>query len=137
MKGKKLMLEEEEEEPEAELEAEQEAKLDLEAQLESEPQELSPRSEDKKKVGQEGGLSALVFDQSVLQAKTTCVKRLEPGRVENQGAKCSLPPMTRGMRIHTQHHHIDVIYRHMAVAFQLLCAVRSLMKFYMEAQYTK
>ena len=56
------MLEEEEEEPEAELEAEQEAKLDLEAQLESEPQELSPRSEDKKKVGQKGGLSALVFD---------------------------------------------------------------------------
>ena len=53
------MLEEEEEEPEAELEAEQEAKLDLEAQLESEPQELSPRSEDKKKVGQKGGLSAL------------------------------------------------------------------------------
>ncbi|XP_055429448.1 1-phosphatidylinositol 4,5-bisphosphate phosphodiesterase delta-4 isoform X3 [Bubalus kerabau] len=49
VKGKKLMLEEEEEEPEAELEAEQEAKLDLEAQLESEPQELSPRSEDKKK----------------------------------------------------------------------------------------
>lgn len=35
------------------------------------------------------------------------MKRLEPGRVENQGAKCSLPPMTRGMRIHTQHHHID------------------------------
>ena len=62
MKGKKLMLEEEEEEPEAELEAEQEAKLDLEAQLESGPQELSPRSEDKKKVGQKGGLSALVFD---------------------------------------------------------------------------
>nr|pir 1-phosphatidylinositol-4,5-bisphosphate phosphodiesterase (EC 3.1.4.11) delta-2 - bovine [Bos taurus] len=49
VKGKKLMLEEEEEEPEAELEAEQEARLDLEAQLESEPQDLSPRSEDKKK----------------------------------------------------------------------------------------
>ena len=40
MKGKKLMLEEEEEEPEAELEAEQEAKLDLEAQLESRKEEL-------------------------------------------------------------------------------------------------
>uniref|UniRef100_A0A8C6FQB5 Phosphoinositide phospholipase C n=1 Tax=Moschus moschiferus TaxID=68415 RepID=A0A8C6FQB5_MOSMO len=50
VKGKKLILEEEEEEPEAELEAEQESTLDLEAQLESEPQELSPRSEEKKKV---------------------------------------------------------------------------------------
>ena len=44
------------------MEAEQEARLDLEAQLESEPQDLSPRSEDKKKVGQKGGLSALAFD---------------------------------------------------------------------------
>lgn len=94
MKGKKLTAEEEEEEPEADLEAGQEAELDLEAQLESEPQELSPRGEDKKKVGQEGGLSALAFDQSVLQAETPRVKKLEPGRVENHGAKCSLPPMT-------------------------------------------
>ena len=73
MKGKKLTAEEEEEEPEADLEAGQEAELDLEAQLESEPQELSPRGEDKKKVGQEDGLSALAFDQSILQAETpTC-----------------------------------------------------------------
>ncbi|KAF4014119.1 hypothetical protein G4228_005503 [Cervus hanglu yarkandensis] len=50
VKGKKLTAEEEEEEPEADLEAGQEAELDLEAQLESEPQELSPRGEDKKKV---------------------------------------------------------------------------------------
>nr|CAI9702671.1 unnamed protein product [Rangifer tarandus platyrhynchus] len=49
VKGKKLTAEEEEEEPEADLEAGQEAELDLEAQLESEPQELSPRGEDKKK----------------------------------------------------------------------------------------
>ncbi|NP_999217.1 1-phosphatidylinositol 4,5-bisphosphate phosphodiesterase delta-4 [Sus scrofa] len=55
VKGKKLRtleedLEEEEEEPEeSELEGEQEAELELEAQFESEPQELSPRSKDKKK----------------------------------------------------------------------------------------
>ncbi|XP_047629473.1 1-phosphatidylinositol 4,5-bisphosphate phosphodiesterase delta-4 isoform X2 [Phacochoerus africanus] len=54
VKGKKLRtleedLEEEEEEPEeSELEGEQEAELELEAQFESEPQELSPRSKDKK-----------------------------------------------------------------------------------------
>ncbi|MBV97736.1 1-phosphatidylinositol 4,5-bisphosphate phosphodiesterase delta-4, partial [Eschrichtius robustus] len=51
VKGKKLKtleedLEEEEEEPESELE---EAELQLEAQMESEPQELSPRSKDKRK----------------------------------------------------------------------------------------
>uniref|UniRef100_A0A8C4FEY2 Phosphoinositide phospholipase C n=1 Tax=Catagonus wagneri TaxID=51154 RepID=A0A8C4FEY2_9CETA len=56
VKGKKLRtleedLEEEEEEPEeSELEGEQEAELDLEAQFESEPQELSARNKDKKKV---------------------------------------------------------------------------------------
>ena len=95
MKGKKLKtleedLEEEEEEPESEPE---EAELQLEAQMESEPQELSPRSKDKKKVGQESGLSALAFDQVVPLAESPHVKRLEPGRVEGRGAKCFLPPM--------------------------------------------
>ena len=99
MKGKKLRtleedLEEEEEEPEeSELEGEQEAELELEAQFESEPQELSPRSKDKKKVSRENGLSVLAFDQSGPQAESPRVKRLEPGRVAGQGAECSLPPM--------------------------------------------
>jgi len=74
VKGKKLRTleedleeEEEEEELESELEREQEADPELEAQLESEPQALSPRSKDKKKekVGQQSGLSALAFGQSV------------------------------------------------------------------------
>lgn len=69
VKGKKLrtleedLEEEEEEELESELEGEQEADPEPEAQLESEPQELSPRSKDKKKekVGQESDLSTLAW----------------------------------------------------------------------------
>lgn len=62
------MLEELEEEEalESELEAEQQVELELDAQFESEPQELSPCNKDEKeKVDQEGGLSALAFGQSV------------------------------------------------------------------------
>lgn len=101
MKGKKLKTleedleeEEEEEELESELVEEQETELELETQFESETQELSPRSMDKKeKVGQGIGVSALAFGQSVPQAESLHVKRLEPGRVEGRGAKCPLPPV--------------------------------------------
>uniref|UniRef100_A0A7N5KP67 Phosphoinositide phospholipase C n=1 Tax=Ailuropoda melanoleuca TaxID=9646 RepID=A0A7N5KP67_AILME len=70
VKGKKLRTleedleeEEEEEELESELEGGQEADSELEAQLESEPQELSPRSKDKKKekVGPEGSFWSCIW----------------------------------------------------------------------------
>lgn len=85
MKGKKIREteeEEEEEELESELEGQQEAGLEPEAQCEPEIQELGSGSKDKKKVSQERGLSTLASDQSVLQAESPRVVRLEPGRVE-------------------------------------------------------
>lgn len=88
MKGKKLKtleedLEEEEEEEELESESVEEQETELEPETEFETQRLSPRSMDKKeKVGQGIGLSALAFGQSVPQAESPHVKRLEPGRVE-------------------------------------------------------